>query len=90
MFYIFFKKCKICSYFHILDLYVTVLDICSKSNHMQQNSVMVFFFLFENKVDFDPFFKFYFTYNSFALKCPFDCWRKTIVSALKIGVCKQW
>ena len=24
------------------------------------------------------------TYNSFAFKHPFDCWRKTIVSALEI------
>ena len=32
-----------------------------------------------NKEDFDIFV----TYNSFALKYPFDCWRKTIVSALE-------
>ena len=56
---------------------------------MQQNSNMVFFLLFENKVDLDLF-QIFVTYNSFALKCPFDFWRKTIVSALKIGVCKQW
>ena len=42
--------------------------------------------LLANKGDFDIFV----TYNSFALKYPFDCWRKTIVSALEIGVCKQW
>ena len=35
--------------------------------------------LLANKGDFDIFV----TYNSFALKYPFDCWRKTIVSALK-------
>ena len=35
--------------------------------------------LLENKEDFDIFV----TYNSFALKYPFDCWRKTIVSALE-------
>ena len=58
MFYTFFKKCKIPSYFHILDLYVTELDIYFTSNHMQQNSVMVFFLLFENKVDLDHFLKF--------------------------------
>ena len=35
--------------------------------------------LLANKGDFDIFV----TYNSFALKYPFDCWRKTIVSALE-------
>ena len=35
--------------------------------------------LLANKGDFDIFV----TYNSFALKHPFDCWRKTIVSALE-------
>ena len=35
--------------------------------------------LLANKGDFDIFV----TYNSFALKYPFDCWRKTTVSALE-------
>ena len=35
--------------------------------------------LLANKGDFDIFV----TYNSFVLKHPFDCWRKTIVSALE-------
>ena len=35
--------------------------------------------LLENKGDLDIFV----TYNRFELKYPFDCWRKTIVSALE-------
>ena len=35
--------------------------------------------LLENKGDLDMFV----TYNSYALKYPFDCWRKTVVSALE-------
>ena len=86
MFYIFFKNLQntvVCSYFHILDLYVTVLDICFRSNHMQQNSVMVFFLLFENKVDFDPFSNFISLTISFALKCPFDFSAKLLYLHLK-------
>ena len=41
--------------------------------------------LLENKWDLDIFV----TYNCFALKYHFDCWRKTIVSALE-NRCVQW
>ena len=56
-----------------------MLDICLRYRKYATNWCHGFPLLLANKGDLDI----YVTYNSFALKHPFDCWCKTIVSALE-------